>query len=287
MYFVLIGRDCFLKTNKGKLFRRILLSVCSCLSIVHPARSIVSLQDEVAHGWGVAAITLGSEPVILNEFYRMGGEKIAATPTTCEVSYRSDTLYVSFRCIEPNLDHPATYHGVDWHTNITDSPNEQNGSFPDKIDFFLRPDINATPYFQFVATKDGKSFGSKYDPHADVRFEKVAGFEADITEEAGAWLVNMKIPWVVIGGKPAERFGLAPLRTRWRNSEVSSPMTIDFTDRPIPDNYIEVSLDEPSDIYYADGPLYQLPSGKLHWQRSTALQYPTRVDLARIWALQQ
>src|SRR5690606_20668732 len=81
--------------------------------------------------------------------------------------------------------------------------------------------------------------------------------------------------------------GLAPLRTRWRNSEVSSPMTIDFTDRPIPDNYIEVSLDEPSDIYYADGPLYQLPSGKLHWQRSTALQYPTRVDLARIWALQQ
>src|SRR5690606_14258513 len=112
MYFVLMGRDCFLKTNKGKLFRRILLSVCSCLSIVYPARGIVSLQGEVAHGWGVAAITLGCEPVLLNEFCRKGGGKIAATPTTCEVSCRSDTFYVAFRCIEPNLDHPAAYHGV-------------------------------------------------------------------------------------------------------------------------------------------------------------------------------
>lgn len=282
--------------NFSKVFKRVVLLIIVFWALVTNvfsnekiSHSVVSEPRLSVRKWGISAIDLGANPVTMDEFFRMGGEMAPVTPTSLTISQEQDTLHLFFRCDEQNMNYPAVDHKVDWHTNLVESPSEQNGAFPDKIDVFIRPDMSSNKSFQFMVTKDGQLFGSKYDPNAnqDNRNEALHGFTANITETLDAWLVYLKIPWTILGGKPTDRFGLAPMRTRWRNSEISSPMTMDFTDRPNPDNYIEVTFKEKSEIYYPDVTLDRLPSGKLHCQRPVSLQYPTPFELEQIWNLQK
>ena len=55
-------------------------------------------------------------------------------------------------------------------------------------------------------------------------------FEASVTRGANEWVVYFQIPWTTVGGKPGSYFGVMPIRTRWRDGEVSSPVAFDFMD---------------------------------------------------------
>ncbi len=63
---------------------------------------------------------------------------------------------------------------------------------------------------------------------SSVRVSNVEAFEASVTRRTNEWLVFFQIPWETLGGKPKSYFGLLPMRTRWRDGELSSPVAVDI-----------------------------------------------------------
>lgn len=265
---------------------------------------------------GIVAITLGSpyegevsaecllkEPqhgVKLDRFYRLGGEDLPATPTECLVTYNADTLYVLFRCTEDRMQFQTIRRG-NWYSTIY-SPPEQDALFPDKVDLFILPDMNHSSfYYQFAVTLDGLHFGSKCivsdeieqadGQSMDKKYEKIDSFETTLIKHTKEWIALMRIPWTAIGGKPAGFFGLMPVRSRWRNGEVSSPVALDFTDRPAIDLFIETQFGQkPAVITSGEGSneiFCHLPSGTWRWQRPALLTYPDEKTKSEILKLQQ
>jgi alpha-glucosidase (family GH31 glycosyl hydrolase) len=263
--------------------------------------------------WGVGSMRLGvarKNPVgmedmlndknilSLKQFYRIGGEDIPATPTECKITYTADTLYVMFCCKENNMDFTATGHNEDWFSLLV-SPVEQDAAFPDKVDLFLSADMSGAAYYHFSATIDGQKFGSKINDQQELqdadgsitkrRNEKISGFGTIVTKrkEQGEWIAMMSIPWKTIGGKPSY-FGLTPVRTRWRNSEVSSPVALSFSDRPVAtDLFIETHFGIKPHIDVIDRVLCRLPSGALRWQRPVLSIYPDMKTKKEIRKLQE
>ncbi len=274
-------------------------------------------MEALAHGekllWGTSAVTLKpgytSPPsvtdlladqkntVSLGRFYRAGGENLAATPTECRIADDADNLYVIFHCAENDMAYPAIDHGVDWYSQIH-SPSEQDATFPDKVDLFLLPDVNKASFYQFAVTMNGLKFGVKRhtgseppptddETGASAKNGNSVAYEATVSRKKKGWDVLLKIPWRSIGGKPVAPFGLVPVRTRWRNSEVSSPVAGDFSERPPLDLYIETHFPGSVASTGASASLCRLPSGILRWQRAAWLSYPDAETRAEIWRLQQ
>lgn len=263
--------------------------------------------------WGAGAVSIGpalegpvslqglltekQHVLVLDKFYRAGGEGLPAEPTECRIAYNTDTLYVAFRCSEGNMQFPAISHQIDWYSQLY-SATEQDACFPDKVDFFLLPDMNKILTFQFAVTKDGQIFGNKvFAPFQEeqdftdkkkqkksIRFDD---FKARVTPGEKEWTAFIKIPWSAVGGKPAAYFGINPVRTRWRNAEISSPVAMDFTERPAPDLFIEALFSNKTHIYFSQETLCRLPSGRLRWQRPALLTYPPMKTIQEIWDLQQ
>lgn len=235
--------------------------------------------------------------LVLDKFYRVGGDGLPAEPTECRIAHNADTLYVAFRCSENNMQFPAISHQIDWYSQLY-SATEQDACFPDKVDFFLLPDMEKPLSFQFAVTKDGQTFGNKvFAPFQEeqnftdekkqkksVRFDD---FNARVIPGEKEWIAFIQIPWSALGGKPTSFFGINPVRTRWRNAEISSPVAMDFTERPAPDLFIEALFSNKTQIYPLKEMLCQLPSGTLRWQRPALLTYPDRETIQEIGDLQQ
>jgi alpha-glucosidase (family GH31 glycosyl hydrolase) len=227
--------------------------------------------------------------VVLDRFYRAGGEQAKVTPTACRVAYNSESLFVLFRCEEPDLAFPVADHHADWQA-LLQSPPEQDAAFPDKVDFFYAQDPNKPVLYHFAATLDGQKFGvmrgSSLDPVStedpsviSTNHLKVVSFDASVIKRKGEWIAFFRIPWQTLGGKPAASFSFLPTRTRWRDSEKLSPVAIDFPDAAPMDLFIEARLPEnsASPRLASSGPvtcLYKMPGGTLRWQRPAFLTYP-------------
>jgi alpha-glucosidase (family GH31 glycosyl hydrolase) len=253
--------------------------------------------------WGVSAISLGSPcahpptadellsgqtpAVSLNTFYSAGGKDTVATPTQCRLAYDANDLFVVFACTENNLSFPARRQPADWYA-LTGVPSDQDAAFPDKVDLFLQPDRNRSAYYQFAVTLDGQAFGCEHgavavskkavaedgDETEASSHGKVTGFIATVTKRDRQWVVYLRIPWQTIGGRPPGYFGLLPVRTRWRNSEVSSPVAFDFIERAPVDLFIETHFGGDATVQTYSTNLCQLPSGTWRWQRPARLTYP-------------
>ncbi len=183
------------------------------------------------------------------------------------------------------------------------SPSEQDSAFPDKVDLFIQPDSASRSYYQFAATQDGWKFGCRhgirsnlsgtaqtgedYDSTISNRVSKVTGFTATVTKGTNEWIAFFTIPWKTLGGKPADYFGLLPTRTRWRAGEVSSPVAMDFNERPPVDLFIETHSSGATTVQAPQTSLTCLPSGILRWQRPALLSYPDVQTLRQIWEMQQ
>jgi alpha-glucosidase (family GH31 glycosyl hydrolase) len=265
--------------------------------------------------WGVNAVTLkpaySSTPslaevltnsgnnVSLDRFYLAGGAGIAPVKTECRVACDADSLIVIFRCAEPNSSFPATHHQANWFS-LLDTPSDQDSSFPDKVDLFIRPDVSAPVYYQFAATLDGLKFGYEHGTggevdsgdedqksHGQDRTQKISAFTTIVSVGTNEWTVFMRVPWKTIGGKPRDGFGLLPVRTRWRDGEVASPAAFDFIERSPLDLFIETHFSDVAPIHDAQSSLCRLPSGVLRWQRPALLTYPDTETVRAIWQMEQ
>lgn len=259
-------------------------------------------SDEVKGGVDAVTIgrlsrTSGGKPLMgkdagvlsLSHFYRIGGQNVPATPTDCRLAYSDDSLFLLFRCTEPDMSYLTKDHHENWY-RLCRSPVEQDAAFPDKVDFFIRSSLADSAYYHFSVTKAGEGFGVKYDPLSSTgrygHFQVLSSFRYDVMEENHEWRVSLRIPWKLVGGRPRSYFGVLPLRTRWRNGEVISPVALDFTDRPPADLYIEACLGARPVIFLGKKQLCRLPSGALRWQRSACLSYPPFKVIKQIRALQ-
>ncbi len=275
-----------------------------------PTESAVA-QDDTAPAWGVSAMTLKpgysvnpsadelltneANTISLNRFYRAGGTGLTSQSSECRVAYDTNDLFVIFRCAESDLSFAAKNHNANWYS-LLDTPWDQDSDFPDSVSLFIRPDVNHSYYYQFAVTKEGSIFGCKRqlgsfseddDQESRVRVQKVADFTATVLSGTNEWTVLLRIPWSTIGGKATNDFGLLPIRTRWRNGEVSSPVAFDFTERPPMDLFIETHFSGGPGIQVYPDTLCRLPSGILRWQNPALLSYPDSETVRQIWHMEQ
>lgn len=296
--------------------RRLLLVLLGWLISIPAAPAAQALEENLV--WGTTAIKLSptltgapalqdllmdnAKTVSLGEFYPAGGEIRPATPTECRVAYNRDYLFVVFRCHENDLSFPAMSQKADWYSLLR-SPSEQDSGFPDKVDLFIQPDMQHRSFFQFAATINGLTFGSWHGLRSATdetaltsedagnritsHLSKVSAFTATVSRSTSEWIVFFSIPWKTLGGKPADYFGLLPVRTRWRDGEVSSPVAMDFNERPPPDLFIETHFSGATPVRKSETSLAALPSGVLRWERPALLSYPGPEIVRQIWRMQQ
>lgn len=230
-----------------------------------------------------------------NQFYRLGGEHSPVTPTECRLAWNADALLVAFRCREGDMNYPAMQHRTDWYSMLR-YPSEQDAAYPDKVDVVILP-APGNSYFQFAATLDGRGFGAvrhrgfhnaqSDDDAPKTNSDKITDFTAEVTRGEDEWTAFFRIPWRVLGGKPKSYFGFIPLRTRWRDSEITSPVAGNFTDRPPLDSAIEVHLTTNLPAAVDRGCLARLPSGLWRWRRPALLTYPDDETVRAIWNMEQ
>lgn len=275
--------------------------------------SATAMEAESIPVFGVSAMNLGAplstEPsaddilassnvVVLDHFYRAGGAGPARAVTQCRVAYNNDALFAVLQCAESNTAFPSIRHGTNWFGQLS-SPSEQDSTFPDKVDLFVQPDMNLPECYQFAVTRDGLGFGCrrKFQFNLDESdeggeekaplTEKPNNFAAKVSQTTNGWTVFLHIPWQTLGGKPRSAFGLLPLRTRWRDGEVCSPVAFDFTERPPFDLFIETHFGNAPFQQIAWSTLCALPSGALRWQQPALLKYPDTATVEQIWQLQK
>lgn len=177
---------------------------------------------------------------------------------------------------------PAMSHGANWYSDVF-VPLDQYAAFPDKIDLFIKSALDATNYYQFAVAKSGLKFSCECKPHsirddnegANSIAARDLAFTASVITNGKEWIAALKIPWGSIGGKPPTSFGLLPMRTRWRDGEISSPAPFEFAEFPPVDLFFEVPVGN------------RAPSSIFRWERPSSLSYPTAATRERIWQLEQ
>jgi alpha-glucosidase (family GH31 glycosyl hydrolase) len=285
------------------------------VTVESSADGSVAAKETRRLAWGINAVVLKSSwssppslddlladrerTLVLNQFYRFGGENRPATQTECRIAYDSNTLLVVFRCEENGLSFPVGLQRGDWHSlHGLPSGSDSWPPFPDEVDLLIQPDMGNPCYYQFAATLEGLKFGcerwlsSNLDDGADkvarasVRVSKVEAFEASVTRGTNAWMAFFQIPWETLGGKPKIQFRILPVRTRWRDGEFSSPAAIDFNESMPVDLLIETHFPGTAQVRESPSSLCQLPSGILRWQRPAVLTYPNIETLQQIWQMQ-
>ena len=196
------------------------------------------------------------------------------------------------------MSFPATNRDLDWFS-LLDVPSDQDSAFPDKVDLYIRPDMRNSAFYQFAVTLAGSKFACERgieaveDTDEDQKgsgpehFKKLSAFAATVFVGTNEWTVFLRIPWDTIGGKPPDGFGLLPVRTRWRDGEVESPVAFDFPERPPMDLFIETHYAGAPAVKMSKSSLYQLPSGVLRWQIPALLTYPDAETVREIWKMEQ
>ncbi|HEX3626774.1 MAG TPA: TIM-barrel domain-containing protein [Verrucomicrobiae bacterium] len=241
-----------------------------------PAFSYPPSTDEI--------LTNSDNTVSLDQFYRVGGVGTARADTKFRVACDADGLIAVFSCAEPDLSFPATNRNDNWYSQL-DIPWDQDSSFPDKVDLFLRPDMGQRGFYQFSITLAGLKFGCERGGHG--REQKIDSFAATVIKGSNGWTASFRIPWKTLGGKPRDCFGLLPVRTRWRDGEVASPAAFDFPERPPMDLFIEMHFSGYNPVKDQQSSLCRLPSGTLRWQRPALLTYPDKETVQAIWQMEQ
>jgi alpha-glucosidase (family GH31 glycosyl hydrolase) len=253
-------------------------------------------------------LTRSEHVLVLNQFYRVGGESRPSTPTECRIAYSRDALFVVFRCTEGDMSFPYAnldknwWPMVDWRSlHGLPSANNNWPPNPDEVDFLIQPDAGVPCYYQFAATPQGLSFGCERllpsnigmsaneaasARDSSVRVNNVEVFEANVIKRADEWLAFFQIPWQTMGAMPKSHFGFLPMRTRWREGEFSSPVAFDINECLPIDLLIETSFSGTVKVRDSQSSLCQLPSGMLRWQRPALRTYPSVETCRQIWRLE-
>ena len=306
----------------GAVLRAVAEPLSGLISGMSPAIEGAAQSDKLAWGQNFAVLKspwskppsqqelLASQDrvLVLNKFFRVGGDKQPAQNTECRVAHDSGALLVVFRCSEKDM--ASSYANLDenlWSKANWDAlrglPSGAISSwppYPDEVDFLVQPDRSKSIVYQFAATPQGRYFGCKrvFDSessvtpdeisigHSAAAGERIEGFEASITKHDADWIASFRIPWSLLGGKPPVSFGILPMRTRYRDNEFSAPVALDYNEAMPIDLLIEMHLSEPATALETAGSLCKLPSGILRWQAPRDRTYPGPLVRDQIWALQ-
>jgi alpha-glucosidase (family GH31 glycosyl hydrolase) len=229
---------------------------------------------------GVSAMVLGSEPCELSRFYRAGGEDAPITPTAALVSATAEGLQVRFLCTEPN----PRYRPVSRKEGL------QNPALQNSVAVQVRPDWNQTTVYYVALALSREHFGLRFPacpmPEGKIP-EPVTGYVTRQDTQDGIVRCDIVIPWVVLGGRPANTFGLNVLRARAQSSEYLSPIALDHTHDIAPDLFMEVSFGDHPRMIVLEETLARLPSGVPRWQRPAVLDWPDSEERGAIWNMQQ
>jgi alpha-glucosidase (family GH31 glycosyl hydrolase) len=286
-----------------------------------PHSSLPGYIENGAQAWGANAVALKTpwntspsiddlladqvHSVVLDRFYRVGGEDRPATPTQCSISYSPDALFVVFQCSENDMSFPYAHldtdgwPNADWYSldGLPSGSQPICPPYPDEVDLLIQPDSNAQSYYQFAVTLQGSKFGCVREVNSttdvasaagtsSVRPKKIEDFEAVVLRRLDAWFAVFQIPWKTFGAMPKSYLGLLPMRTRWRDGEFSSPVALDLNESMPVDLLIETHLSDSVQIRSAQSCLCQLPSGILRWQRPPASRYPNVETCRQIWEME-
>ena len=275
-------------------------------------------QSEPKLIYGVSAMTLGpavqTTPTIdqpvgqwttspkLDQFYKVGGENGVLQPTQTRVTHDTQNLYVLYVCTEPKLNHPAHHRKMKLADHLENS-SVLDTYFPDRVDLFIKPNLQQNDFLHLSATISsdhaglvrGSALLKVLNPEGGGTVEKdktvraVTGYQVEVKRGVNEWRVLFRVPWATLGmtTAPTGSVGLLPTRTRWRTSERSSPVALDFDDKPAPDLFIETSLSTNSTVFSSTEILAKLSSGVLRWQRPVRLVYPSLVEKKAVWTMQK
>lgn len=243
------------------------------------------------------------DAVVIDRFYRAGGNPLPASPTECRFLWDEEALYVLFFCREEKKS-PV------WTAGRTKA--DEWLPRRDEIDLAIRgEDFGNRDFLVFSANKEGKvqaslQKGMTYiggdvsysaDPdrqnRAVITQIKEERYFYSLKEDKEGWRVFFAIPWELLGGVPKERFALQVYRRKFQTSEVGCPYPLDlnvnYSDRfeYDPLTFIETGLNGSAGTGCGEGILFSLPGGVLRWQRPAVLEWTTDQEREEINCLLQ
>lgn len=237
------------------------------------------------------------EAVQLSDFYRAGGNPIAASETRCSILWDWQNIYAWFSCQEGDT-----------------GEKKEEFSRKDRVELVISSGTYGIRDFAaFGVTREGESCGEEqkgmtyiggdtaYKAGFSGRIENQAyitqidsrKFITAVEKEDGQWQAYFAIPWQLVGGVPEEKFGLQVYRKKHQTSEITCPypqdMNINFSDRfeYDPLTFLEVYLNGTPGVTREDNVLMKLPSGILRWQRPAYLVWPDEEEREAIRKLQE
>lgn len=185
---------------------------------------------------GVLDDAAWAQSPVLSNFTLPHSYRRANYRTEVRLAYDTDNLYVAFRCEEPRLDALATA--------VTARDDEKIWQ-DDTVELFLDPGRTKRSFFRYSVNAGGAVLdGRGYNNDADgVRYQNLLlindwrsfdkGWDGPCTlktgREAGAWTVEMAIPWSSLGvkkGRKGQRIGLQLARTHANPYEESAWLTL-------------------------------------------------------------
>jgi len=136
--------------------------------------NIDGVLDDAA--WGTPATITG--------FLHPQCDQPTAQPTMVWLAWDDRCLYIAARCTEPALD----------ALHLKARRRDDAAYADDSIEFFLSANAEAQPYYQIVVNAAGIVFdGRGFDNSWDGDFTVATG------REAGAWTIEMSVPWTTFG----------------------------------------------------------------------------------------
>lgn len=159
-----------------------------------------------ADEWGACAVA--------TRFVSPSGLQPSAYATEARLGWDRENLYVAYRCHEPDTNNPAVARVAEKDGfNIWDD---------DCVEIFIDADLDRKSYCQVLANADGVVFDALIPDHETRDGSSEQKWDSGATvktgREAGAWTLEMAIPWKAFGidgpPKAGTRFGLQLARTR-------------------------------------------------------------------------
>ena len=230
------------------------------------------------------------DALVIDRFWRSSGRPIPATPTSLQMKWDDDRLYVLIL----NLEEPdnedqrrrdidelflsgAHFGRRDFAVFSMDRDGNQKAflekgfTYRGAMETMGREQPNGIPFEVIYNT---------YANTAEITDLPLEGFETVTDRGDGYWSVSYAIPWTLIGGKPAEIFRFQVYRERTLTGEISSPTALDeyinlpdwFEYDPI--CFLEGHLGGTAGPVAAEDIYITLPSGEKRWTRYAEIEGP-------------
>lgn len=229
------------------------------------------------------------DALVIDHFYRAGGNPHEETPTKVLMKWTKDQLGVLFLNMEESC-------------NVNQERSDSNELVLSSGNFGLRD------FCVFTTSREGKrsavrEIGMTYiggdkpfctgnmdDPQKETEITDidVEEYQSMCEKIDGGWASMFVIPWSLFGGFPTGHFYFQAIRRKWQTNEITCPAGLDlniylpYWYEYDPNAFIEAAIDGKAEIYRGESALVTLPSGALRWLRPVKIVESTQSELEQI-----